>query len=64
MCELKAYNSELPCPYCGFNCEILSNIEEKIECPSCRSTFLYIKNSESHGTIDYRPSPKVNDRGL
>ena len=55
--------SELPCPYCGFNCEIPSNTEEKIECPNCGSIFLYIQNSESHGTIDYRPSPEINDRG-
>lgn len=55
--------SELPCPYCGFNCEIPSNIEEKIECPNCGSICLYIQKSESHGTIDYRPSPKINDRG-
>lgn len=56
--------SELPCPYCGFNCEMPSNIEEKIECPNCGSIFLYIQNSESHGTIDYRPSPEINDRGI
>ncbi|WP_407448630.1 hypothetical protein [Fibrobacter sp.] len=55
--------NELPCPYCGFTCEIPSNKEEKIECPNCGSIFLYIQNSESHGTIDYRPSPKMNDRG-
>lgn len=54
---------ELPCPYCGFNCEIPSNIEEKIECPNCGSICLYIQKSESHGTIDYRPSPEINDRG-
>ena len=54
--------SELPCPYCGFNCEIPSTIEEKIECPNCRSIFMYIRNSKSHGTIDYRPSPEINDR--
>lgn len=54
--------NELHCPYCGFNCEIPSNIEEKIECPNCGSIFLYIQNSESHGTIDYRPSPEINDR--
>lgn len=53
--------SELPCPYCGFNCEIPSNIEEKIECPNCGSIFLYLQKSESHGTIDYRPSPEIND---
>jgi hypothetical protein len=56
--------SELPCPYCGFNCEVPSNVEEKIECPSCRSIFLYIQNSESHGTIDYRPPPEINDGGI
>lgn len=55
--------SELPCPYCGFNCEISSNVEEKIECSNCGRIFLYIQNSESHGTIDYRPSPEINDRG-
>ena len=45
--------NKLPCPYCGFNCEIHSNTEEQIECPRCRSIFLFIQNSESHGTIDY-----------
>jgi len=54
--------SELPCPYCGCNCEIPSNIEEKIECPSCRRIFLYIQKSKSHGTIDYRHSTEINDR--
>ena len=56
--------SELPCPYCGYNCEIPSDTEEKIECTSCRSIFLYIKNSKSHGTIDYRPSPEINVGGV
>lgn len=56
--------SELHCPYCGFNCVMPSAKEEKIECPSCRKIFLYIQQSKSHGTIDYRPSPEINDSGV
>lgn len=54
--------SELHCPYCGFNCGISSDIEEKIKCPSCRKIFLYIKKSKSHGTIDYRSSPIIKSK--
>ncbi len=55
--------SKLPCPYCGFNCEIPSNIEEKIKCPSCGSIFLYSQRSTPR-TIDCRPSPKINDQQM
>lgn len=47
--------SEIPCPYCESTCKIPNDNEEKIECPNCGRIFLYLKKSESHGTIDYRP---------